>query len=175
MPGIVISGKWFVGQALYPAVPRNHQLPYKTDLQGRLPSRPYISTICSNGAVGAAAKTAHRNHLLPPLQISPVVVKWRSHKLQSCITFRDLQVSFWLLVRLRPFEKKSNFKCEEIQMQFFLDRWIQIKKLSTRKWHNFSTTTTIIYVVSPSEVFWKIRISNLRYWKEFFSCLDNFK
>ena len=39
---------------------------------------------------------------------------------------------------------------------------IQIKKLSTTKFYNFSRSTTFILVVSPSEVTYQIWISNLR-------------
>ena len=39
---------------------------------------------------------------------------------------------------------------------------IQIKKLSTTKFYNFSRSTTFILVVSPSDVTYKIWISNLR-------------
>ena len=39
---------------------------------------------------------------------------------------------------------------------------IQINKLSTIKFHNFSRSTTFILIVSPSEVVYKIWISNLR-------------
>jgi hypothetical protein len=37
-------------------------------------NRSYKSAICNKRAIGAAAKTAPKNHLEPPLQISPVVV-----------------------------------------------------------------------------------------------------
>jgi hypothetical protein len=37
-----------------------------------------------------------------------------------------------------------------------------MKKLSTTKFYNFSGSITFILVVSPSEVIWKIPISNLR-------------
>ena len=37
-----------------------------------------------------------------------------------------------------------------------------MEKLSTKKFHNFSRSTTFILIVSPFEVIWKIYISNLR-------------
>ena len=43
-----------------------------------------------------------------------------------------------------------------------LYRRIPMEKLSTTKLHNFSISTTFILVVSPSEVIYKIWISNLR-------------
>jgi hypothetical protein len=38
----------------------------------------------------------------------------------------------------------------------------QVKKLSTTKLYNFSSTTTFVLVVSPFEVILKIQISNSR-------------
>jgi hypothetical protein len=41
-------------------------------------------------------------------------------------------------------------------------KWIQIKKLSTTKLHNFSRSTTFVLVISPSKVVRKNQILNLR-------------
>ena len=43
-----------------------------------------------------------------------------------------------------------------------MTRWFQIKKLSTTKFHNFSRSTTVILAICPSEVVYKIWISNLK-------------
>jgi hypothetical protein len=87
--------------------------------------------------------------------------KWKSCQLQSVITFWDYNFHFFYL-SIRGRLKNSNFKFLEIQTLFFLTRWFQIKKLSTIKFHNFLGSTTFILVVSPSEVVYKIWISNLR-------------
>jgi hypothetical protein len=44
---------------------------------------------------------------------------------------------------------------------FFRSKWIQIKNLSTAKFHNFLRSTTFNLEVSPFEVVYKIWISNL--------------
>ena len=49
-----------------------------------------------------------------------------------------------------------NFK-----MSIWDHKRIQIKKLSTTKLYNFSRSTTFIFVVSPSEIIYKIWISKL--------------
>ena len=44
-------------------------------------------------------------------------------------------------------------------MLVWVSKWIQMKKLSTIKFHNFSRSTTFILVVSPFGVIYKIWIS----------------
>jgi hypothetical protein len=62
---------------------------------------------------------------------------------------------------IRGHLKNSNFKFLKIKI-FFHDKMISNQKVVTTKFHNFLRSTTFILVVSPSEVVWKIQISNLR-------------
>jgi hypothetical protein len=50
----------------------------------------------------------------------------------------------------------------DFEMSIWDSKRIQMKNLSTTKFYNFSISTTFILVVSPSEVVYKIWISNLR-------------
>jgi hypothetical protein len=52
---------------------------------------------------------------------------------------------------------------------------IQIKRLSSTKFYNFSRFTTFVLVKSPSEVKWKIWISNMRKFGNNFSWINYFK
>ena len=70
------------------------------------------------------------------------------------ITFRDLQLWFWSFIHPKSFEE-FEFQMWENPGVVFLDRWFQMKKLWTKKVHNFSTSTSFVLVVSPSEVIWK--------------------
>jgi hypothetical protein len=65
---------------------------------------------------------------------------------------RYLQLWFWSF----PFVPFENFESQmwEIQTLFFLDKWYKMKILSTIKLYN-SSSTTLVLVVYPSELFEK--------------------
>lgn len=73
-PGFDNFWKRIVEAALYSATPTNHQLPYKSNLQGRLANHPYKLAFCNNTFIGAADKTARTNAYQPPLKRLGVVV-----------------------------------------------------------------------------------------------------
>ena len=56
----------------------------------------------------------------------------------------------------------SHFMFIWFEISIWDPKRIQMKKLSTTKFYNFSRSTTFILIVSPSEVVYKIWISNLR-------------
>ena len=73
--------------------------------------------------------------------------KSKSCQLKNFITFRDLHFTF-INFSIQGHLKNSNF---QIQTQFCMIRWIQMKRLPTTKFNNFSRSTKFILVVFPSE------------------------
>jgi hypothetical protein len=61
------------------------------------------------------------------------------------------------------------------EMSIWNPKHIQMKKLSTTKFYNFSRSTTLVLAISPSEVVWRIWILNLRKLKHNFPLIDYLK
>jgi hypothetical protein len=78
--------------------------------------------------------------------------KWKSCQLQSCITFWDLQLLFWLFLHhIWGHLENSNFKFEKFKRNF---PWKMISKKSC----HLQSSITFILVISPSKVLWKFQI-----------------
>jgi hypothetical protein len=61
------------------------------------------------------------------------------------------------------------------EMNIWDPKRIQMKKFSTTKFYNFLRSTTMVLVISQSEVIWRIWISNVRKFNHIFPYINDFK
>ena len=97
------------------------------------------------------SRSARKKLALQPLALEPMTLGVTRSSLNHS-TYKTLLLEIFVLAILCL----SNF-----EMSIWDPKRIQIKTLSTTKFYNFSRSTTLVLVVSPSEVVWKIQILNL--------------